>query len=157
MLERFGGVYEHSPWVAAAACDAGLPADADTGAGLARAFAAAAAGGSDQQKRALILAHPDLAGRLAQAGRLTAELTGEQAGAGLDRLSPDELERFTNLDDAYRARFGMPFVMAVKGKGKADIVAAFESRLENDADTETRAALAEIDRIAAMRLGDILK
>lgn len=84
-------------------------------------------------------------------------MTGEQAGAGLDRLSPDELERFTNLNDAYRARFGMPFVMAVKGKGKADIVAAFESRLENDADTETRAALAEIDRIAAMRLGDILK
>ena len=155
-VERFGGVYERSPWIAQAAHDAGLPAGADTGEGLAKAMAAAAARGSDDAKRALILAHPDLAGRLAQAKLLTAESTGEQASAGLDRLSPDELSKFTTLNDAYRARFGMPFIMAVKRKGKADILEAFERRLGNDADAEIRTALAEIDRIAALRLQDIL-
>ena len=155
-IERFGGVYEHSPWIAGAAYDAGLPANADTAEGLARAMAAAAAKGSEADKRSLVLAHPDLAGRLAQAKRLTAESTGEQAGAGLDRLSPDEIARFTDLNDAYRGRFGMPFIMAVKGKTKADILAAFEGRLQNDADAEMRTALAEIDRIAALRLKDIL-
>ena len=120
-------------------------------------MSAAAAKGSDDKKRALILAHPDLAGRLAQAKLLTAESTGEQASAGLDRLSPDERTRFTDLNDAYRARFGMPFIMAVKGKSKADILAGFERRLENDADVEMRTALSEIDRIAALRLRDILK
>ncbi len=155
-LERFGGVYEHSPWIAAAAYDAGLKADADGAEGLAKAMAAAATKGSDDQKRALIQAHPDLAGRLAQARRLTAESTGEQASAGLDRLSPDELARFTELNDAYRSRFGFPFIMAVKGKSKAEILAGFERRLANDADAETRTALAEIDRIAALRLQEIL-
>ncbi len=155
-LERFGGVYEHSPWIAEAAYDAGLPADADSAEGLTKAMAAAVAKGSDEQKRALILAHPDLAGRLAQAGRLTAESTHEQAAAGLDRLSPDEIEKFAALNDAYRARFSMPFIMAVKGKTKADILAAFDHRLKNDQDVEPKIALAEIDRVAALRLRDIL-
>ena len=83
--------------------------------------------------------------------------TDEQAAAGLDRLSPDELSKFTDLNDAYRGRFGIPFIMAVKGKSKADILAAFERRLDNDPDAETQTALVEIDRIAALRLADILK
>ena len=78
------------------------------------------------------------------------------ADAGLDRLAPDEMREFAALNDAYRARFGFPFIMAVKGKSKADIVAAFQRRLANDADAETRTALAEIDRIAVLRLKDIL-
>ena len=155
-VERFGGVYEHSRWVAEAAYDAGLSADADTAAGLAKAMAGAVAGGSEAQKRALIAAHPDLAGKLALAKVLTAESTNEQASAGLDRLSADELARFTKLNDAYRARFGFPFIMAVKGKTKDDILAAFERRLEHDAPTELATALAEIDRIAALRIADIL-
>jgi OHCU decarboxylase len=155
-VERFGGVYEHSPWVAAAAHDAGLTARADAAEGLAAALAAAAAKGTADEKRLLIQAHPDLAGRLALAGTLTPESSREQAGAGLDRLSRAELSKFGELNDAYRARFGMPFIMAVKGKGKADILAAFERRLMNDSDAETRTALAEIDRIAALRLKDIL-
>src|SRR5271165_1262186 len=154
-IERFGDVYEHSPWVAAQAYDNGLPSEADTAAGLAKAMAGAAAEGTDEQKRALILAHPDLAGRLALAGALTPESTGEQASAGLGRLTPDELERFSSLNLAYRGRFGFPFIVAVKGKHKADILAAFESRLANDSDTETRAALTEIDRIAALRVKEI--
>jgi OHCU decarboxylase len=155
-VERFGGTYEHSPWIAETAHDAGLTAVADTAEGLARAMAAAAMKGTDDQKHALILAHPDLAGRLALAKTLTRESTQEQASAGLDRLSPDELAKFTALNDAYRARFGFPFIMAVKDNSKADILAGFERRLANDADTETKTALAEIDRIAALRLKDIL-
>jgi OHCU decarboxylase len=155
-VERFGGVYEHSPWVAAAAYDAGLTAEADSAEGLARALSAAAAKTSDERKRALIQAHPDLAGKIALAKTLTAESTQEQADAGLDRLSPEELARFSQYNDAYRARFGFPFVMAVKGRTRAEILAAFERRLKNDAETEARIALAEIDRIAALRLKDIL-
>ena len=155
-VERFGGVYEHSPWIAAAAYDAGLTPSSDTAEGLAKALAAAAAKGTAEQKRALIQAHPDLAGKLALAKTLTAESTQEQASAGLDRLSPEELGKFGELNDAYQARFGMPFIMAVKGKSKADILAAFQRRLSNDADAESRTALAEIDEIAALRLKDIL-
>jgi OHCU decarboxylase len=155
-IERFGGVYEHSPWVAAAAHDAGLGSGADTADGLAKALAAAATKGTTEQKRALIEAHPDLAGRLALAKTLTADSTNEQASAGLDRLTPEEMRQFAELNDAYRAKFGFPFIMAVKGKSKADILATFRSRLDHDAGAETATALAEIDRIAALRLKDIL-
>ncbi len=155
-VERFGGVYEHSPGIAAKAFDNGLTSGADTAEGLAKALAAAAARATADEKQALIKAHPDLAGRLALAGTLTTESAGEQAGAGLDRLTPEELRQFAALNDAYRARFGFPFIMAVKGKSKADILAAFERRLANEAGAETKTALAEIDRIAALRLKDIL-
>ena len=108
------------------------------------------------EKRALLCAHPDLAGRLALSRGLTADSTGEQAAAGLDRLSPTELERFTALNARYRDRFGIPFVMAVKGRTKQEIVAAFEHRLDNTADQEFDAALAEVERIALLRLKDRL-
>ena len=97
-----------------------------------------------------------MAGKLSLAKTLTADSTLEQASAGLDRLTPDELRQFAELNDAYRTRFGFPFIMAVKGKSTADILAAFQRRLANDADAETTTALAEIDRIAALRLKDIL-
>ena len=155
-VERFGGVYEHSPWVAGSAHEAGLGADADTAAGLAAALRQAMAAGPSDAKLALINAHPDLAGKLALSRKLTAESTGEQAGAGLDRLSAEELARFTQLNDSYRARFGFPFIMAVKGKTKAAILTAFEERLKHDKTAEFDTALAEIDRIAALRLKEIL-
>ncbi len=145
-VERFGGVYEHSRWVAEAAYDRGF---AD---GVAASMAAAVAAGTDAQKRALIDAHPDLAGRLARAKRLTADSTREQAGAGLDQLTDDERAQFAALNDAYRAKFGFPFIMAVKDRSKDEILAAFARRLENDATVETATALAEIDRIALLRL-----
>ena len=154
--ERFGGIYEHSRWIAEAAYDAGLGPEADSAAGLARARAAAAAHGTPEQKLALIAAHPDLAGRLARAKRLTADSTREQASAGLDQLSGEELSRFTALNDAYRAKFGFPFIMAVKGRSKQEIVEAFERRLGQDKAAEIATALAEIDRIAALRLADVL-
>ncbi|HYC25958.1 MAG TPA: allantoinase PuuE [Roseiarcus sp.] len=155
-VERFGGVYEHSPWIAEAAYDAGLGASVDGAVGLATAMSRAMRAGSEAAKRALVDAHPDLAGKLALAKRLTADSTAEQAGAGLDQLSSEELKRFTELNQSYRARFGFPFIMAVKGRSKQEILAAFEQRLKNDTNGEFASALDQIDRIAALRLKDIL-
>ena len=156
-VERFGGVYEHSPWVAEAAYDAGLGPQADDAAGLAKAMAAAMAGGGEAAKRALVNAHPDLAGKLAAAGKLTSESTGEQASAGLDQLTGEERAQFTALNDAYRARFDFPFIMAVKGKTRGEILAAFQRRLQHDQQQELATALREIAAIAALRLKDILQ
>jgi OHCU decarboxylase len=155
-VARFGGVFEHSPWIAERAHDAGLPADADTAAGLHRALCRVFRAASREEQLGVVRAHPDLAGRLALAGGLTKESTGEQASAGLDRCTPEELRRFTELNDAYKARFGFPFIMAVKGKSRAEILAAFERRLGHDQRTELETALAEIERIALLRLKDML-
>jgi OHCU decarboxylase len=160
-VARFGGVFEHSPWIAEAAFDAmqqegGLPAEPWTAEALHGAMTAAMRAGSEEQKRALIQAHPDLAGRLAQAGRLTADSTREQASAGLDLLSDQERARFTELNERYKAKFGMPFIMAVKGRTKEEILAAFEARLENDPAAEVATALEQIERIALLRLKEML-
>ena len=155
-VATFGGIFEHSPWIAEAAFDAGLPAEAKDAAGLHEALCAVLRSAPRDRQKALIDAHPDLAGRLALAGRLTAESNKEQASAGLDALTEDELARFTGLNDAYRARFGFPFITAVKGRGKAEILAAFERRLDNDPEAEFAEALAQIERIALLRLQDLL-
>jgi OHCU decarboxylase len=152
----FGHVFEHSPWIAEAAFDRGLPEDADTAAGLHRALCAELRHASDERKRSLIDAHPDLAGRLARAGGLTAESAKEQAGAGLDRLREAEYARFTELNDAYKKRFGFPFIIAVRDCSKAEILGAFERRLKNDERTECATALEQIERIALLRLKDQL-
>jgi OHCU decarboxylase len=151
-LARFGDLFEHSPWIAAAAFDAGLDAAADTVEGLHAALVAAMRRAPRERLLELVLAHPDLAGRLALAGEVTADSSAEQASAGLDRLSPDELARFRSLNEAYTRRFGFPFIMAIKGKTKADILAAFETRLAHDAATEFATALSEIEGIVLLRL-----
>lgn len=155
-VARFGGVFEHSPWIAEAAFDAGLPAEPLTAEQLHACMVSALRAGTREQQRALIAAHPDLAGRLAKAGRLTAQSTREQASAGLDALTDAERARFTALNEAYRAKFGLPFVMAVKGRSKGEILTAFERRLSNDAAAEFAAALAEIEKIALLRLKELL-
>ncbi len=155
-VARFGHIFEESPWIAEAAFVAGLPTDADTAAGLHRALCAAMRAAPRERQMALIRAHPDLAGRLARAGALSRESTNEQAGAGLDCLSDGEYRHFTALNTAYREKFSMPFIIAVKGRSKAEILAAFEARLGNDLDTETTTALTEIERIALLRLQDML-
>ena len=155
-VERFGGVFEHSPWVAEAAYDAGIPAGIESAEDLHRVLVVALQAGNETQKRALIAAHPDLAGRLAQAGRLTADSTKEQASAGLDLLSDDERETFTALNDRYKERFAMPFIMAVKGRAKEEILAAFRDRLDNDPAQEFATALKQIERIALLRLKEML-
>ena len=154
-VARFGAVVEHSPWVAEAAFDAGLGPEADTAEGLAAALMAALRAAPAARQRAVIAAHPDLAGRLARARELTASSAGEQASAGLDRLSAEEVARFTALNDAYRARFGFPFIMAIKGRGKAEILAAFETRLARAPDAEFAEALRQIEQITRLRLEEM--
>jgi OHCU decarboxylase len=154
-MARFGGIFEHSEWVAERAFTAGLGAEADSASGLHTVMVKAMRAGSVNEQRALILAHPDLAGKLAAAGELTADSTAEQASAGLDRLTGEERTRFMALNEAYKARFGFPFILAVKGKTKAEIVSAFEARLKNDSEAEFATALAEIERIALLRLKDV--
>ncbi len=154
--EVFGPVFEHSPAVAERAYGAGLGPSADTAEGLHGALVAVLRGLPDPDKLALVRAHPDLAGRLALAGGLTRASAGEQGSAGLDRLSEGELARFTALNDGYKEKFGFPFVIAVKGLTPAAILSAFERRLTHDPDTELAEALAQIERIAAGRLRDLL-
>ena len=153
-VEVFGDIFEHSPEIARAAHRAGLGPDEDDAEGLHAALVKAMRERDRASQRALLDAHPDLAGRLALAGQLTDDSRGEQRGAGLDRLSAEELARFTDLNTRYRARFGFPFIMAVKGRGKAEILAAFEERLANDDTQEFDRALAEVERIALLRLKD---
>lgn len=150
-VARFGGVYEHFPQIAERAWDAGLTAEEDHPAGLAAAMAAVAARLGEGAQLKLIRNHPDLAGRLGVAD-LTAASRSEQSGAGLDRCSPEEFARFQELNEAYKAKFAFPFILAVAGRTRRDILASFEDRLRNDRDIEFRTALSEIDRIAAIRL-----
>lgn len=155
-VEVFGDVFEHTPEIARTAYRKGLGPEADTAEGLHAAFVGTLRGSDAALKRRLLDAHPDLAGRLALARSLTADSTGEQIGAGLDRLAPEELERFTGLNADYRKRFGFPFIMAVKGRTKVEILDAFVSRLHNEPKQEFDAALAEVERIALLRLRDRL-
>lgn len=154
--ELYGDIFEHSPWVAAAAHRKGLGTGADTAAGLHVRMVSALHAGTKEQKLDLIRAHPDLAGKLAIAGQLTVDSTSEQASAGLDHLTKDELAHFTKLNDAYKASFGFPFIKAVKGATKDIILEAFEARLPNEPAAEFDTALAEIEKIAMFRLKDRL-
>lgn len=151
-VARFGGVYEHSPWIAGAAHDRGLSPEHDDPATLAAAMAEIVAVADAAAKLALICAHPDLAGRAAIAGDLTSSSKSEQAGAGLDRCSPEEYRRFQELNDAYKAKFGFPFVLAVAGRGRREILENFEARLANSRADEFAEALRQIDRIARIRI-----
>ncbi|WP_062015567.1 allantoinase PuuE [Aureimonas sp. AU4] len=155
-LAMFGGVFEHSPWVAERAYERGLGPAHDTADGLAAALATAFRLASPDERRAVVEAHPDLAGRLALGGGLTAESAGEQRSAGLDQLTEDELSRFTALNTRYRARFGFPFVVAVRGLSKHDILRQFESRVENDPAAELETAAREVETIARLRIHQIL-
>jgi 2-oxo-4-hydroxy-4-carboxy-5-ureidoimidazoline decarboxylase len=150
-VEKFGGVYEHFPEIAMRAFGNGLTPATDTPEGLAHAMAKVAAALDKPAKLQLIRNHPDLAGRLGVAD-LTASSRSEQSGAGLDRCTPEEFARFQELNDVYKRKFQFPFILAVAGKNRREILAAFESRLDNDRETEFRTALAEIDKIARIRL-----
>lgn len=151
-VAHYGGVYEHSPWIAEAAWDAGLPENADTVDGLAEALAEVVDRAGSDDKLALLRAHPDLAGKAAIAGALTAESTTEQTSAGIDQCSPEEFKRFQDYNARYKARFDMPFVMAVRGSNRHAILTAFEQRLGNDPGVEFAAAIHEVHKIARLRL-----
>ena len=147
----FGDVAEHSPWVAARAAGARPFAGRDA---VAQAFAAALRGAARDEQLAVLRAHPDLAGRAAVAGELAEDSRREQAGAGLDRLTPAEFERFTALNAAYRERFAIPFIFAVKGATKEMILAAFEERIANGPEVEHENAIDNVCRIMRFRIED---
>ena len=148
-LALAGPVFEHSPWVAERAW-AARPFDGIDG--LHRAMMQVVADAPPDEQLALLRAHPDLAGKAARAGTITTDSIREQAGAGLDRMSDAEYARFDRLNGAYRDKFGFPFIVAVRRHTRESILAAYETRLGNDVDTEIKAALAEVGIITRLRL-----
>ncbi|MEO5326027.1 allantoinase PuuE [Mesorhizobium sp. CC13] len=155
-VQRFGSIFEHSPWVAERAFDLELGPAHDSAGGLHNALCRAFRSGTDAERLGVLTAHPDLAGKLAQAKRLTEESTREQASAGLDALTDAERARFTELNNAYVEKFGFPFIIAVRDNDKASILKAFESRIANSRDQEFSTACKQVERIAWYRLNDLL-
>ncbi|MEO3477734.1 allantoinase PuuE [Phaeobacter sp. CAU 1743] len=155
-VAAYGGIFEHSPWIAERAFDLELGPAHDTALGLHNALCRMFRSASEAERLGVLTAHPDLAGKLAAAKRLTAESTSEQASAGLDALTDAERERFTQLNTAYVEKHGFPFIIAVRDHDKASILAAFERRIENDQDTEFAEACRQVERIAEFRLKDLL-
>jgi 2-oxo-4-hydroxy-4-carboxy-5-ureidoimidazoline decarboxylase len=149
-LSRYGGVYEHSPWIAEACFGTGLKADT-----LSRAMRQQVEEAGKDKQLALLRAHPDLAGKLAVQGGLTDESTSEQAGAGLDQCTADEYARFQALNTEYQEKFQFPFILAVKGFGRAEILEIFETRVHNAYVKEFREALDQVHRIAYLRLSEL--
>ncbi len=151
-----GGVFEQSPWIVRETWARAPLASIDD---LHAALCATVRSAPVEAQLALIRAHPDLVGRAARAGTLTRESTAEQLAAGLgpDALSAAEVERFTQYNAAYGARFGFPFVICARENRKSSILTGFERRLHNDPDTERLTALAEIERIAWHRLNDLVE
>lgn len=146
-----GDIFEHTPWVAAAAAQR---RPFSTLAGLFAAMTAAVEAADPALQMALITGHPDLAGKAARAGALTAASTAEQTGAGLDQLSDAQFEAFQRLNSAYHQKFAMPFIICVRRHTRDSILTQFARRLAHDAAQERSAALQEIFRIAALRLDD---
>ena len=147
---RFGGVYENSSWVAERAAESLTDMDNLEAVGAVMAKCVDAASASRQLE--LIRAHPDLAAELSPGGGLSSDSADEQASAGLDRCSAEELEHFRSLNSRYREKFGFPFVMAVRDLNRTEILEAFVRRLANDRATEMNVALREIHKIARLRL-----
>jgi 2-oxo-4-hydroxy-4-carboxy-5-ureidoimidazoline decarboxylase len=146
-----GGIFEHSPWIAARAFAARPFGSVDA---LHQAMVGAMHAASKDEQLALIRAHPELAGRAMVRGELTADSTSEQSGAGLTRCSPEEFVRLVDLNARYRAKFGFPFILAVKGWDRTGVIAELARRLERDPAAEFAEALAQIARIAGLRLAE---
>jgi len=155
-VQHFGGVFEHSAWIAERAFDLELGPAHNSAAGLHNALARMFRSASTAERLGVLNAHPDLAGKLAAAKRLTAESTSEQASAGLDALTDAERAQFTDMNTAYVAKHGFPFIIAVKDNTKDSILAAFQARIANDTETEFTTACKQVERIARIRLEQIL-
>jgi 2-oxo-4-hydroxy-4-carboxy-5-ureidoimidazoline decarboxylase len=148
-----GFTFERSPWIAAEAAQARPFATVDA---LHAQMVEAVAAAPEEKRIALIAAHPDLAGRVAREGRLTPASRGEQASAGLANLTPEEIARFDHLNSVYRERFGFPFVICARERDKSSILNELERRVRNERATESAIALAEIAKIARLRLRDAI-
>ncbi len=150
-VATFGDVAERAPWVAeaAAACRPFATREA-----MIDAFAGAVADADPERQKALLVAHPDLAGKAAIAGEISADSRKEQSGAGLDRMTPEEFARFTEMNEAYRKRHGIPFIYAVRGATKDEILAAFAERLPDSPATEFGQAIEQVELIIQYRIED---
>ena len=155
-VQTYGGVFEHSAWIADRAFDLELGPAHDTAVGLHNALARMFRSATDAERLGVLTAHPDLAGKLAAAKRLTAESTSEQASAGLDALTDHERAAFAAGNAAYTEKFGFPFIIAVRDHDKASIKAAMHARLNNDRAAEFIEACRQVERIALHRLRDML-
>lgn len=155
-VARFGSIFEHSPWIAERAYELELGPAHDSAVGLHNALARMFRSATPDERMGVLRAHPDLAGKLAAAKRLTAESTAEQASAALDALTDEERATFERLNTEYVAKHGFPFIIAVRDHTKDSILRAFQSRIGNDRDTEFATACAQVERIAELRLKDIL-
>ncbi|MGI8779247.1 MAG: 2-oxo-4-hydroxy-4-carboxy-5-ureidoimidazoline decarboxylase [Solirubrobacteraceae bacterium] len=153
-VARFGGAFEASPWIAEAAWAARPFGSVDA---LHAAMVRSVESAPPEARAALIRAHPDLAGKAAVAGELTAESEREQAAAGLDRLTPEQYARLTGLTAAYHDRFGFPFVVCAREHTADSIIAAATRRVDADPSQEERTAVSEIAKIARLRLADLVK
>jgi 2-oxo-4-hydroxy-4-carboxy-5-ureidoimidazoline decarboxylase len=152
-VEKLGGIYEHSPWVARGAWHQRPFGNVES---LHAAMERTVAAATENEKLALIRAHPELAGKLAVAGGLTESSRSEQASAGLDRCTPAEFERLQALNAGYRDKFGFPFIIAVRGLTRGKIIEQMEQRLGNTPEQERAACMREIGRIARLRLDALL-
>ena len=148
---RYGGIYEHSPWVATRVQRllAGATVDCES---LASLMADCVDNASLETQLDLIRAHPDLAGKAQVAGELTVESSEEQSKAGLDQCTAEEFERFQSFNAAYKEKFDFPFIMAVRESTRGEILDTFAARIRNDFDLEFETALQEIHKIARLRL-----
>ncbi|MEM6941301.1 MAG: allantoinase PuuE [Pseudomonadota bacterium] len=155
-MEAFGGVFEHSAWIAEEVFDAGVGPTHDTAVGVHSLLAQAFRRADEAAQLKVLRAHPDLAGKLAAAKRLTANSTAEQASAGLDALTDEERAKFSELNSAYTARFGFPFIIAVRDHTKDGILRHFTRRLGQDRDAEFLEACRQVERIAFLRLERLL-
>lgn len=155
-VTKFGGVFEHSAWIAERAHGLELGPAHDSAVGLQNAMARVFRSATEQERLGVLVAHPDLAGKLAAAKRLTAESTSEQASAGLDALTDEERAAFTAWNTTYVEKFGFPFIIAVRDHDKTSIKAAFAARLDSDRDSEFAQACYQVERIALHRLKDML-
>ena len=155
-IDAYGGIFEHSPWIAEGAHRLELGPAHDTDIGLHNALCRVFRSAPEAARLDVLTAHPDLAGKLAAAKRLTTESTSEQASAGLDALTDEERAMFTDFNTQYTDKFGFPFIIAVRDHTKASIMAAFKARIDNDRDTEFAAACHQVERITFHRLTDIL-
>jgi len=148
----FGGIFEHSPWIAEGAYVLEMGPTHDTAQGVHQMLARVFRTASQEQRLGVLNAHPDLAGKLAEAKRLTAESTAEQSSVGLDALTDEERATFMRLNEAYTSKFGFPFIIAVRDNTKASIMEAFARRIDHDRDTEFEEACRQVERIAELRL-----
>ena len=151
-VARFGGVYEQSPWIAEQVFDTGITRLADSALGLSQAMVDIVEQAGREPQLALLCAHPDLAGRLAVSGELTSASLAEQSAAGLDRCTSEQYGAFMGLNERYTRRFGFPFILAVRGYHRDEILECFQRRVDNDVDVEFDEALEQVHRIARLRL-----